>query len=71
MLESVTNALAEVAPHFEGYVYPNEATHQPLWSISDRSLPVHHRVGAGAFIMASLVRVFNVKAWNRSIGLRC
>jgi predicted membrane protein len=61
MLESVTNALAEAAPHFEGYVYPNEATHQPLWSILIVLYPYITGLVAGAFIMASLVRVFNVK----------
>ena len=49
-------------PHFEGYVYPNEATQQPLWSILIVLYPYITGLVAGAFIMASLVRVFNVKA---------
>jgi predicted membrane protein len=63
---SVTNelisAIAHAAPHIEGYVYPNEATHQPLWSILIVLYPYVTGLVAGAFIMASLVRVFNVKA---------
>src|SRR5215813_15092277 len=62
MNPALTNAFAEVAPHFEGYVYPNEATHQPLWSILIVLYPYITGLVAGAFIMASLVRVFNVRA---------
>ena len=62
MTNTVTNIVAEVAPHFEGYVYPNEATHQPLWSVLIVLYPYITGLVAGAFIMASLVRVFNVKA---------
>jgi predicted membrane protein len=62
MTNAVTNIVAEVMPHFEGYVYPNEATHQPLWSILIVLYPYITGLVAGAFIMASLVRVFNVKA---------
>jgi predicted membrane protein len=58
----VTNIIAEVAPHFEGYAYPNEATQQPLWSVLIVLYPYITGLVAGAFIMASLVRVFNVKA---------
>lgn len=56
----LTNAVAELAPHFEGYVYPNEASHQPLWSILIVLYPYITGLVAGAFIMASLVRVFKV-----------
>ena len=49
-------------PHFEGYVYPNEATQQPLWSVLIVLYPYVTGLVAGAFIMASLVRVFKVKA---------
>jgi len=49
-------------PHFEGYVYPNEATPQPLWGILIVLYPYITGLVAGAFIMASLVRVFNVRA---------
>jgi predicted membrane protein len=62
MTNAVTNIVAELMPHFEGYVYPNEATHQPLWSVLIVLYPYVTGLVAGAFIMASLVRVFNVKA---------
>ncbi len=58
----VTNIVEVVRPHFEGYVYPNEATLQPLWSVLIVLYPYITGLVAGAFIMASLVRVFNVKA---------
>lgn len=58
----MTNIIVEVMPHFEGYVYPNEATPQPLWSILIVLYPYITGLVAGAFIMASLVRVFNVRA---------
>ena len=57
-----TNKLAELAPHFDGYVYPNEATLQPLWSVLIVLYPYITGLVAGAFIMASLVRVFKVRA---------
>src|SRR5512140_3977934 len=62
MSMEVTNIVLEVAPQFEGYVYPNEATQQPLWSVLIVLYPYITGLVAGAFIMASLVRVFNVKA---------
>jgi predicted membrane protein len=58
----ITNVVVEVMPRFEGYVYPNEATLQPLWSVLIVLYPYITGLVAGAFIMASLVRVFNVKA---------
>jgi predicted membrane protein len=58
----VTNVVFEVVPHFEGYVYPNEASPQPLWSVLIVLYPYITGLVAGAFIMASLVRVFKVKA---------
>jgi predicted membrane protein len=58
----LTQAVVEVAPHFKGYVYPNEATQAPLWSVLIVIYPYITGLVAGAFIMASLVRVFNVKA---------
>src|SRR5213078_3870114 len=57
----VTNIVFEVMPRFEGYVYPNEATPQPLWSVLIVLYPYITGLVAGAFIMASLVRVFNVR----------
>ena len=61
MTNEVTNVVVELMPHFEGFVYPNEATHQPLWSILIVLYPYITGLVAGAFIMASLVRVFRVK----------
>lgn len=58
----VTNIVIEAAPHFEGYVYPNEATHGPLWTVLIVIYPYITGLVAGAFIMASLVRVFKVRA---------
>src|SRR5512136_33676 len=62
MTNELTNIDVEVMPRFEGYVYPNEATRQPLWSILIVLYPYITGLVAGAFIMASLVRVFNVRA---------
>lgn len=62
MNESITNAAVQAIPHFGGYVYPNEATLQPLWSVLIVLYPYITGLVAGAFIMASLVRVFNVRA---------
>jgi len=49
-------------PKFEGYAYPNEAGPHPLWGFLIVLYPYITGLVAGAFIMASLVRVFNVKA---------
>src|SRR5947208_2545207 len=57
----LANSVSEMAPHFEGYVYPNEASGQPLWSILIVLYPYITGLVAGAFIMASLVRVFKVQ----------
>jgi Ni/Fe-hydrogenase subunit HybB-like protein len=46
--------------HVDGYVYPNEQT--MIWSTLIVVYPYITGLVAGAFIMASLVRVFNVKA---------
>jgi predicted membrane protein len=62
MTNEVTNIVVEVMPHFEGYVYPNEASPQPLWSVLIVLYPYITGLVAGAFIMASLVRVFKVRA---------
>jgi predicted membrane protein len=61
-MNEATNVVLELLPHFEGYVYPNEATPQPLWSVLIVLYPYITGLVAGAFIMASLVRVFNVRA---------
>lgn len=62
MTNEVANLLVQAVPHFEGYAYPNEATPQPLWSVLIVLYPYITGLVAGAFIMASLVRVFNVRA---------
>jgi len=61
MIMPITQVLAEVAPHFEGYVYPNESGTHPLWGVLIVLYPYITGLVAGAFIMASLVRVFQVK----------
>jgi predicted membrane protein len=61
MSGDITNYVFEAMPHFEGYVYPNEATQQPLWSVLIVLYPYITGLVAGAFIMASLVRVFHVR----------
>jgi predicted membrane protein len=62
MSTEVTNVVLEVLPRFQGYVYPNEATAHPLWGFLIVLYPYITGLVAGAFIMASLVRVFKVKA---------
>jgi Ni/Fe-hydrogenase subunit HybB-like protein len=57
----LTNAAA-VIPQIQGYVYPNERILLPLWGGLIVVYPYVTGLVAGAFIMASLVRVFNVKA---------
>ena len=62
MTNGLTNAVLETIPSFQGYVYPNEATAHPVWSVLIVIYPYITGLVAGAFIMASLVRVFKVKA---------
>ncbi|HEY5910366.1 MAG TPA: NrfD/PsrC family molybdoenzyme membrane anchor subunit [Verrucomicrobiae bacterium] len=62
LVATVTNVMVEAVPHFEGYAYPNEATAGPLWGVLIVVYPYITGLVAGAFIMASLVRVFKVKA---------
>jgi Ni/Fe-hydrogenase subunit HybB-like protein len=57
----ITNAIVESLPRFEGYVYPNESGTHPLWGFLIVLYPYITGLVAGAFIMASLVRVFRVK----------
>jgi predicted membrane protein len=61
MALEVTNVVVEALPHFEGYVYPNESGSHPLWGFLIVLYPYITGLVAGAFIMASLVRVFRVK----------
>src|ERR1041384_8593733 len=60
MSPEFTNNIAEALPHIDGYVYPNEQN--LLWSVLIVIYPYITGLVAGAFIMASLVRVFNLKA---------
>lgn len=62
MTNELTNIVVEVLPRFQGYVYPNEAGPHPLWGFLIVLYPYVTGLVAGAFIMASLVRVFKVKA---------
>ena len=61
MSMEITNAIVEAIPRFEGYVYPNESGTHPLWGFLIVLYPYITGLVAGAFIMASLVRVFRVK----------
>jgi predicted membrane protein len=57
----ITNGIpVPVLTPIDGYVYPNEQN--LLWSVLIVVYPYVTGLVAGAFIMASLVRVFNVKA---------
>src|SRR5512138_1689148 len=51
--------LAEVLKQVSGYIYPNEV--ELHWSLLVVVYPYVTGLVAGAFILASLVRVFNVK----------
>jgi Ni/Fe-hydrogenase subunit HybB-like protein len=62
MTNEMTNLVVEILPRFEGYVYPNEGIPHPLWGVLIVIYPYITGLVAGAFIMASLVRVFKVKA---------
>lgn len=53
-------AQTHAAPHTDGFVYPNEQN--LLWSVLIVVYPYVTGLVAGAFIMASLVRVFKVHA---------
>src|ERR1041385_608358 len=60
MTPEIVHTVAEGLPAIDGYVYPNEA--KLLWSVLIVVYPYVTGLVAGAFILASLVRVFNVKA---------
>ena len=51
--------LGEVLKQVTGYIYPNEV--ELHWSVLIVLYPYLTGLVAGAFILASLVRVFNVK----------
>src|ERR1041384_2762430 len=59
MSPELTNNIAGALSHIDGYVYPNEQN--LLWSVLIVIYPYVTGVVAGAFIMASLVRVFKVR----------
>lgn len=58
-LSSVVDHLASVMDQIQGYIYPNEV--ELHWSILVVVYPYITGLVAGAFILASLVKVFNVK----------
>ncbi len=60
MSPDLIHTVAEGVPKFDGYVYPNEL--RLLWSVLIVVYPYVTGLVAGAFILASLVRVFKVKA---------
>jgi len=60
MTPDLIHTVAEGVPRYDGYVYPNEL--RLLWSVLIVVYPYVTGLVAGAFILASLVRVFNVKA---------
>lgn len=57
-IHALTSVVAEI-PHATGYMYPNE--YELHWSILIVIYPYLTGLVAGAFILASLERVFNVK----------
>lgn len=59
MTPEIVSALPVELNHITGYVYPNEQS--LLWSVLIAVYPYVTGLVAGAFILASLVRVFNVK----------
>ena len=59
MSPDVIHTVMEGVPRIDGYVYPNEL--HLLWSVLIVVYPYVTGLVAGAFILASLVRVFNVK----------
>jgi len=58
-LEMTNSIPVALMTHIDGYVYPNEQ--HLLWSVLIVVYPYVTGLVAGAFIMASLVRVFNVR----------
>ena len=60
MFFAVVDILPELLKRVQGYIYPNELN--LIWSVVIVVYPYLTGLVAGAFIMASLVKVFNVKA---------
>ena len=46
----LTNSIVEALPRFDGFVYPNEATLHPLWSVLIVVYPYVTGLVAGAFV---------------------
>lgn len=61
MTSEASSLMSEVLPQIQGFAYPNEQTQHPLWSTLIVVYPYVTGLVAGAFIMASLVRVFKVQ----------
>lgn len=60
MFAEIVHTVGEGIPPIDGYVYPNEI--HLLWSVLIVVYPYVTGLVAGAFILASLVKVFQVKA---------
>ena len=60
MPAGLLESLREALPHVTGFIYPNELELQ--WSVLIVLYPYITGLVAGAFILASLERVFNVTA---------
>jgi Ni/Fe-hydrogenase subunit HybB-like protein len=60
MSPELTQALTEALTQVQGYIYPNDIS--LIWSVVIVVYPYITGLVAGAFILASLVRVFNVRA---------
>lgn len=59
-LAYLTDHVSEALEHVQGFIYPNELN--LIWSVVIVIYPYITGLVAGAFIMASLVKVFNVRA---------
>lgn len=59
MSHELTRTLSEILPQIQGYIYPNEI--EVHWGLLIVVYPYITGIVAGAFILASLVKVFNVK----------
>src|SRR5512145_2560237 len=59
MNQELLRHLAEILPQIQGFIYPNEV--EIHWGLLIVVYPYITGIVAGAFILASLVKVFNVK----------
>ena len=67
MPPGLKEALTEALKHVQGYIYPNDVN--LWWSIVIVVYPFITGLVAGAFILASLVRVFKIKALEETYRL--